>query len=88
MNLFVCFLLLFLFSAVSKAYRSDEHAGSVCRDGCRNSCCIPDTDSRDLMEAKNKPKVNQENSKVCVKKNVSLDYLVINRRFRIQMNNV
>ena len=79
--LFVFLIRSLLFSFVSEAYRSDEHAGSVCRDGCWDSCCIPDADCRDLMETKSSTEVYQEKSKVRDKKNFLLEYYLINSYF-------
>lgn len=47
----VCFLLVF-FSAVSKAYRNNEHVGSVHSAGCGDAHCFRDADCRDLLEKK------------------------------------
>ena len=67
----LCFLY---FSVVSKAYRSDEHAGSVHSVECRNGYCIPDNDCRNLLEKKSEANVDEQNPKVGDYKTFLLDY--------------
>lgn len=53
-----------LFSIVSKAYWSEEHAGSVCGSVCRDGCCITGADYRNMLEKETEKVTHYQQSRI------------------------